>query len=199
MVLFYPTLFPYTIDMPISWVDLLLTIYILIIYAVLEPISGSSLILGTLTFELNVMVNSDYIIMFVVCVLGKHDGGVVLVTLPDHVLHLDEDVVFVEHFVVLELGHFDVLLVEVGGELDFVDGGGHDDEFGVLEAVDDLPDQAEQEVDVLGAFVHFVDDDVRVPGQVVVVHDGVQQHSRRHELDFGVVRGHFLVLHLLPH
>lgn len=80
-------------------------------------------------------------------------------------------------------------VVEGGGEFVGVDGGGGDDDLEIGSAGAELVEVAEEEVDVEGALVGFVDDD-----GVVVAHEGVgvdlgEEHAVGHEFDAGLFGG----------
>ena len=78
---------------------------------------------------------------------------------------------------------------EVRGEAFGVDRGGGDDDLEVGAARQELPEVAEDEVDVQAALVGLVDDQRVVPVQVAVAGDLGEQDAVGHELDQGVVAG----------
>ncbi|MEY9210640.1 hypothetical protein ABH917_000086 [Thermobifida halotolerans] len=80
-------------------------------------------------------------------------------------------------------------VVEVPGEALGVDGGGGDDHLQVGAAGQQLPEVAEDEVDVEAALVGLVDDEGVVAAQHPVPLDLGQQDAVGHELDEGVVAG----------
>ena len=78
---------------------------------------------------------------------------------------------------------------EVGGEAFRVDRRRGDDHLEVGAARQELPEVAEDEVDVQAALVGLVDDQRVVPGQVAVAGDLVEEDAVGHDLDEGVVAG----------
>ena len=78
--------------------------------------------------------------------------------------------------------------VEEGGESARVERGGRDDHLQVASAREDALEDAEEEVDVEGSLVGFVDDDAVVGAQKRVGARLGEQHAVGHELDARVFR-----------